>query len=294
MPSWLEGKANTAKVRSVGPNVDEDGNSTRIVWELNGGSHFQYVYSDGTEFVLDREGTEIWARWPDTLTLADTATYFLGPILGFLLRLRGFISLHASAIVVKDSGIALLGPARAGKSTAAATFADLGYPVVSDDVLAIIDNGDHFLIQPAYPRIRLWPESVNALYGTADHLPRLTPTWDKRYLDLTDKGYRFQPEVITLAGVFLLGERREDNRAPYIEKMSAAEKMMSLVGNSYASYMLDKQMRSKEFEVFNRLVATVPVQRIIPHRKIERLPRLCQLIVEDSAESRHAALVTDD
>ena len=281
MPPWLDDSPGAARVWSVGPNLDEHGNPTRMVWRLGDGGYFRYLYADGTEFVLDRAGTEVWARWADDLTLEDTATYLLGPVLGFLLRLRGLICLHASAVAVGDSVIALLGPAGAGKSTAAANFAGLGYPVASDDVLVLIDRGDHFLVQPAYPRIRLWPASVDALYGAADCLPRLTPTWDKRYLDLTAEGYSFQGEPLPLAGIYSLDERRDEAGAPSVERVPASAAVLALVGNSYANYMLDREMRSREFEVVGRLLAHVPFRRVTPHADIKRLPELCRLILED-------------
>src|SRR5437879_13890138 len=58
------------------------------------------------------------------------------------------------------------------------------------------DLGDQFFAEPGYPRVRLWPDAVHALYGSSTDLPRLTPTWDKRYLDLADQ---FEPLVLPLA-----------------------------------------------------------------------------------------------
>ena len=162
------------------------------VWRLAGGAYFRLRYSDGTEFLVDRAGSEVWATWPDSSTLEDTATYLLGPILGFVLRLRGITCLHASAVVVGDRAIALIGPANAGKSTTAAAFCRRGHPILADDIVALLERDEIVQVQPAYPQLRLWPDSVALLYGTSDALPRLTPTWDKRALDLTQNGCRYQ------------------------------------------------------------------------------------------------------
>src|SRR5205823_15042979 len=137
-------------------------------WRLDGGAYFRILYSDQTEFIINRSGTQIWAQWPDRLSLEDTATYLLGPILGLVMGLRGTHCLHASVISVEDKSVALLGPPGAGKSTTAAAFARRGYPVLSEDVAAVLDQDGRFLIQPAYPRIRLWPSSVEALYGSTE------------------------------------------------------------------------------------------------------------------------------
>jgi hypothetical protein len=43
-------------------------------------------------------------------------------------------------------------------------LAKRGYSVLAEDVVTLDDRGDHFLVRPAYPCIRLWPASVKALY----------------------------------------------------------------------------------------------------------------------------------
>ena len=123
-------------------NLDENGESYLKVWQIFDDTHFYLRYSDGTEFVIDREGTQIWARSPDNLPPEDTATYLLGPVFGFTLRLRGVTCLHASAVVIDEQAVVFLGQSGAGKSTTAAAFAQLGYPVLSDDVVALVDKVD--------------------------------------------------------------------------------------------------------------------------------------------------------
>jgi hypothetical protein len=246
--------------------------------------YFYCLYHDGTSFAIDRLGTQIWATWPDHLTVEDTATYLLGPILGFVLRLRGTVCLHASAIAIGDRVVVLVGTAGAGKSTTAAAFAQQGYPVLSDDVVALIDRGDSFLVQPAYPRIRLWDESVRALYGDAHALPRLVPThpdWDKRYLDLDRAGYKFQSEPLPLAAIYYLNDRRDDRSCPKIESMTAQEQLITLVTNTYTNYLLDKSLRTQEFELLSRVVKHIPVRQLTPHTDITRLSDLIETVVSD-------------
>src|SRR5215213_5406611 len=160
---WLPARRNRDPVRP-GPAV-------RVVE----GRWFLVDYPDGTRFLLDREGREVWAAWSADATLEDTATYLLGPVLGFVLRLRGVLALHASVVAVGDRAVALAGPAGAGKSTAAAAFARAGHPVLADDVAALDPDGDGFGARPAYPRLRLWDDSAGALFGADEPLPLLTP-----------------------------------------------------------------------------------------------------------------------
>ncbi len=279
MPAWLDDEQITRKLWFVRPNELPDADPRLIVWALH--DHFHLRYADGTQFLVDKAATHVWASWPnETLTLEDTATYLLGPVMGFVLLLRGCVSLHACAVAIGDRAIAIVGPAGSGKSTTAAGFAELGYAILAEDVVTLKDRGDEFLVQPGYPSIRLWPSSVEALYGSAATLPRLTPTWDKCYLDLTQEKYEFQQQPLPLAAIYLLGERR-DEAAPSISEIAPQDRLMSLVANTYATYLMDRTMRAREFETLNRILNTVPIRKITPHSDPRRIGGLCRTIIED-------------
>ena len=259
----------------------ESGYPLLSVSKLHSGGYFRFSYSDQTEFVVDQDGKNIWANWPATLTLEDTATYLLGPIMGFVLQLRGGISLHASAVVIKDRAVAFVGPAGAGKSTIAAAFAERGHRVLAEDVVTFDDHEDAFLVLPAYPCIRLWPASVKALYGSEASLPRLTPTWNKRYLDLKQERYRFSEEPVPLAAIYLLSERSHDPNAPYVSDVSSSQALLSLIANTYATLLMDKEMRARGFDRLSRVTKHVPIRMLTPHSDTAMIPELCATIVRE-------------
>jgi hypothetical protein len=250
------------------------------VFRLSAGRYHYFRYADETEFVVDQTGTEIWADWPPSLTIEDTATYLLGPVMGFVLLLRGIFSLHASAVVVGSEAVALVGPAGSGKSTTAAAFSSNGYVVLADDVVTLDDHKDHFLVRPSYPCIRLWPASVKTLYGSESHLPRLTPNWDKCYLDLTEQ---FPTTAVPLSAVYLFGDRRYDDDAPLVEAQDYTEALLSLIANTYTNYLIDKNMQARQFDLMTRVLANVPVRRVIPHSDPRGLQQLCDCILDDFA-----------
>ncbi|MGH9492952.1 MAG: hypothetical protein ACRD2K_05585 [Terriglobales bacterium] len=252
------------------------------------GAYFRLLYGDGTSFLLDRAGTRVWAAWPEPLTLEDAATYLLGPVLAFALRLRGYCGLHASAVRVRESAIALLGPPQAGKSTTAAALAKMGYAVLTDDVTILVDRGGSFLVVSGYPLLRLWEDSVHCLFGSADALPRLTPNWDKRYLDLTREEYRFEERPLPLAAIYALGDRTNEGAALAVEPLSGSAALMTLVTNTNVSYLLDSAMRARELEVLGRVAATVPVRKVMPHTDPALLGRLCEVILSDFEGLRHS------
>jgi GTPase SAR1 family protein len=274
-------RADEVQEYRTGSALDEQGEPFLRVSSLRNGLYLRLSYSDGTVFVIDAGYQTIWATWPEPATLEDTATYLLGPVLGYLLRLRGITCLHASAVAIGGCCIALVGPAGAGKSSTAAAFARMGFPVLSDDVVALGIGANGFVVQPAYPRIRLWPESVHGMFGSPEALPRITPTWGKRFLDLNGDGYRFQATALPLAAVYFLGERTITSDVPLVDAISSREAIMTLVSDTYGTRLLDLQRRAKEFEVLGELVGKVPVRQVRASTDIARIPELCKAISDD-------------
>jgi energy-coupling factor transporter ATP-binding protein EcfA2 len=215
------------------------------------------------------------------LTLEDVLVYLLGPIMGFVLRQRGMTSLHASAVAVNHRAIALVGPPGAGKSTTAAAFAGLGYPVISDDIVPLLDSGNGFAVQPGYPCVCLWPDSVKSLYGSFNALPLLTPNWEKRYLQLGDERNHFHRDPLPLAAVYILGDRGTEPTRPSVEPLPVAKALIALISNTYMNYLLDSALRAHEFDFLGRLVRTVPIRQIHLHADPDYLTKNCETIVAD-------------
>jgi hypothetical protein len=260
---------------------DEAGEPTLKIWKAAGSRYLRLAYFDGSQFWLDREGTEVWATWPANLTLEDTATYLLGPVLGLLLRLRGVTCLHASAVAFGENAVAFVGSEGAGKSTTAAALAERGHAILSDDVVTLAERNGSFFVHPAYPYLCLWPESVASLYGTAEALPQFSANYEKRCLSLGKQELRFAQQALPLAAIYILGERRGDP-APLVEELTPQRAFLALVANTFATNTLDSSMRAKEFEILARVAPTVPIRVLCAHRDASRLPDLCDLLGKEA------------
>jgi hypothetical protein len=256
------------------------------IWRISDPPLIHLEYQDGMNFWIDRDGKNVWAKWPDALTLADATSYLLGPVLGLLLRLRGITCLHASAVVLDNHAGVFAGGDGAGKSTTAAAFAARGYAVLSDDVVALVERDNAFYVMPAYPYISLWSDSVEMLYGPEKTLPSFSHNFDKRRLALEENDIRFEQKPLPLGAVFILGPRTSDAAAPYVERLTRQEALMSLVANSYAAHLVDDDVRGSEFAFLGRVVSSVPVVRLRPHTDPTRLGRLCD-VVRDVRPSPH-------
>jgi hypothetical protein len=283
LPEALDEREASCAPIHVSDERDETGKPVRIVARTAAG-HYRIEYCDGTRVIVDERGARVWAQGgvPD---VEDTATYLLGPVLGFVLRLRGVNCLHASAVAIDDRACAFVGPSGSGKSSMAAAFARGGYAVMSDDVTPVTEESGGFLAQPAYPRLRLWPESVERLFGDRESLPAIVPGWDKRHLDLGEAPFRFQREPLPLAAIYLL----DDSPGPAsIAPVPTREAVMSIVADTYATYLLDRDRRAKEFDFIMRLVEAVPVRRLRRGDDLAAAARTCEIVAADMRARRQS------
>ncbi len=263
--------------------LGETGKPSSRVWSVQNGQYVRLVYSDGTDCIVDRAGTRIWIWWPEPFSVVDVVPYLQGQLMGLVLRLRGVTCLHASSILIGDQSIAVTGPAGSGKSTTAAAFLKMGYPVLADDVTPVFEKGGRFFAQPAHPRIWLCPEMVETLYGKRDALPQYAPSWEKRYINVNAAGPGMPMEPQPLAAIFVLSDRANEPHRPAITEGAPRDILLHLLCNTYVNHLLDSEMRAREFELLSHLLGKVPVVLLHPHEDASRIPLLCQTILDEVA-----------
>jgi hypothetical protein len=293
LPKPNSSNSGVVKLRYASSFIGQTGKPDLQIWDVDNGEFLRVLYSDGVEFWLDRNLTTLWAHWPTSSSLQDALSYLVGPVLGLLLRLRGIVCLHASAVSINDRAVVLVGSEGAGKSTIAAALVRRGYAVLSDDIVALVKCGEGFQTVPAYPRVNLWPDSVALLYGSPDALPAISLDWDKRCLNLGKaEGAKFEERPLPLGAIYVLGESTGGSETG-IEIISQKTALMMLVGNTYATNFLDAKQRADEFEVLSRVVATVPVRKINRGGEAAGIEELCKLIGQDFANITSSASSLD-
>jgi hypothetical protein len=81
--------------------------------------------------------------------------------------MRRIAALHASAIEIGGSAVALVGDTGV-KFYRTAMFGPLRYNVVTEDIAAVIEVDGRLMVRSGYADIALWPEAVALLYGSSD------------------------------------------------------------------------------------------------------------------------------
>jgi len=280
---WVrEARRLPSRLEHPRPGEVERDNSPFTLTSFGSGEFFELAYGDEALFFVDAAAKRLWGTCLPPLTHEDVATYLLGPVMGFVLRRRSVLALHASAVCIGGQAVALCGESQAGKSTMAAALALRGIPVLCEDVTPLVEVAGRFQVEPGYPRVCLWPEAVEELFGARDALPRLTPSWEKFFLPLDGRNAIFEEQRRVVSAVYLLAPRVAEADAPRIEAITARGALLDLVQNTYMNWLLDRRQRAAEFDALSKLVTQVPIRRIVPHLDPGRIGALCELIVADA------------
>lgn len=205
-------------------------------------------FADDTEFLVSADGRRIaLLAAPAEYTRDDLAAYALGPALMVALHLQGAVLLHASAIVMNGKAVLFAGESGSGKSTTAAMLHRLGYEVLADDVIEVRGREAWAVM----PNIRLWPDVLDALYGSAAAFPDRAPSWNKKLLRA---GEVSGPREI--AAILFL-ERRDG--AARMERIEPRTGWLRLIADAPAARLPHPEMERKIFETTSALADRVPM-----------------------------------
>ncbi|MSP13532.1 MAG: serine/threonine protein kinase [Chloroflexi bacterium] len=286
-PGWLgEVPAGTATLTYTSPLPNGWGKPVLQMWQIAGGagSTYHLRFLPGHDFWVKRDGTELWADWPPQADPALVIVQLLGPVMGFLQRLRGVLALHAGAVAVQGRAVAIAGQRGAGKSTLTVALAQMGCPVISDDVAALAEADGRFLLQPGYAGLRLWPDAAAGLTQEQGAMPPLFAGTEKLYCDLERYGLSFQSHPLSLAAIYLLdGESEPGAGGPVISELSRRDSLLALLSHTRERELLDRQMRIKEFDQLARLTQGVPVRRLCRPAGLAAVPAAAEALLADAA-----------
>src|SRR5262245_46507948 len=226
--------------------------------------------------LLVRSGTEIVVDTVSAVDEGDLHLCILGPALAVLLRQRGLLVLHASAVQVAHGAIAFLASSGGGKSNLAASFYTLVHSLRTDDVTADKMGPDWPEISPCFPQLKLWPKAAAALGYCPDTLLRIYPQLDKHILQTT-RGFPAAPLPLKCIYVMHEGINQE------IEPLDSQPAFLQLIRHSYGNEALHALGTSAHFLQCAQLVNHVPVRRLKMNGFHAALPRVTQMIEEDLA-----------
>ncbi len=300
LPGLTTGSAETPDVEiTISPSVAAPALPTTSLYRSAAGSAgdpWVHIVRDdrGTVCFRYSDGSSANVEWQESpvridasigpgQTLDDLCAYLYGPVLGFVLRARGVLALHASCVEVDGGAVLFAGESGTGKSTTAAFFAQHGHVVLSDDLTALRQEPAGFSASPAFDHVRLWRASEEILFGHPDTLAPITPTWGKLRFPLT--GRSFASTAHPVRAIFILDDPGATSQYPAIRAMPPRTALLALATLTYANYLLDGPARAMELGQLGALVAAVPVHWLAAHLEGAHLSTLRDRVLTHLADS---------
>ncbi|MBI5411261.1 MAG: hypothetical protein HZA21_04635 [Nitrospirae bacterium] len=224
-------------------------------------------FHDTADFFVDKQGRELLCRAEPGTPPHTLHHLILNQALPLVINLRGQEALHATAVLTPWGVCAFTGPTGTGKSTLAAGFLSAGYPVLSDDCLVLQERDGRILAVPAYPELRLWEDSFDALYhGRRNSLP-VAHYSSKRRVTFEEHPADFPTAPQPLTRIYILPERSvagnpEGGAMPALERIAGRESFMALLTSLFRLDVTDGAMLTRQFHFLDRLLSLVPVRRL--------------------------------
>ena len=189
----------------------------------------------------------------------DLRFVVLGSLLGALLHQRNLLALHASAIQMPQGVVLFMGASGHGKSTLMATLAQRGYGIISDDVVAIRQKkGRPPMALPAFPRLRLWEDSVTQLGYARNALSPMRKGM-KKYLIPVE---HFVNQTLPVHGIYILD--RCNQTQIHVKEAMGIEKFNALKLHTYReNFLSGLGLRSAHYEQIMSLANHVKMSHLV-------------------------------
>jgi len=230
---------------------------------------------DGLVRILVRDGRSVTVE-PLSNEAADSWRLFvLGSVLGYLCHQRGLFPLHAATLRIGGRTVAIAGHSGTGKSTLALALTRRGHGLLSDDMTVLqVERNAPVRVLPAFPRLKLWRASLDALGVGVEGLPRVRDGMEK--FDLRPRA-GFDPTVVPLDAILTLGEGPEPELV-LRPATTALPVVRSYVYRPRMALYLGRQ--AAQFAQTAEIVRSVPVYRLDRPKRFDALAATVALIEE--------------
>ena len=276
LPELPPGGAEADVVVRVGPvdGVPAEASGEELYARADDGVARLYLRDAGACCV--RAGREIVVAAAPGVDERLLRLLLLGPALAAVLRQRGRLVFHASAVAIDGGAVAFLGASGWGKSTVAAAFHAAGHAVVDDDVVVVGTNGPVPVTIPGVPRVKLYPDVATSLGMNPAALPVVQPRVGKLGLALAG-GFAAGP--LPLRGLYVL----DDADALAIVPLAPPDALVEMLRHSYGARTFRWTHAPEHFRQCAAVAARVPSRRLRRPRSLAGLPGLVRAVEQDVA-----------
>ena len=189
--------------------------------------------------------TVYWQQ-SDPTDVPGFRTFLLNTLLPAYAVLKGFLSLHISAISFEGRAIAFQGNSGAGKSTLAAMLMKRGFPVLTEDLGIVEMKDDTAVMRPGVPCFRLWKQTFRHIDETPQKHNLAWAHRGKYYRDI--EAENFCSEQQPIYAMYFLREP-EDGKEISIKAISGFKAASAILHSNFFGVPQNSDSESKT--IFN-------------------------------------------
>lgn len=248
-------------------------------YSLDGSTWLSFARLDGryllrfpayADFVVSADGRNV-SCYPRGSCPPETMRHLLlNQVIPVVLSHLGKLVLHASACAMPQGVIAFMGMTGAGKSTLAASFGVQGYAVLTDDCLLVEERDQEIMTVPSYPGLRLWPETVMALFEHGPVLHPLAHYTDKKRLLIDQEQFE---GPLSLRAIYVLAQpdSLQNTNGVTITPLPASDALLETVKHAFQLDITDRRKLGQAFRQYEWLARSIPFFKLSYPREHEFL-----------------------
>lgn len=235
---------------------------------------FLLRFPNEADFEIDAAGTTVRCVPTPGADPQHVESLYSNAILPMIGNHAGGLFLHGSAVAIDGRAVAFLGLSRSGKTTLAAALARNGYPLLTEDVIELVEVSEGYELQPKNASVRLFADSAAFLLG---HDAELSDTSRKHSL-CADAGLAFRDEPAPLDQIYLLGTDPDANL--HIEPLSSPNALKHMLRHSFILDVEDRVRLNAHFCRLADLSEKIPCSLLDYPRKYSELPEVLEALVK--------------
>jgi hypothetical protein len=250
------------------------------------GSDYLLRFPDLADYLVCVQAKEIRCYAEPEISLETIRHLLLDQVIPLVLAKEGKLVLHASAVVTTEGAIAFLGTSGRGKSTLAAYLAMQGLPVLTDDCLLLEQRNEGIVAVPGYAGLRLWQDSISALFEHEPELRQVAHYSDKKRVGGNSGLLSFCTHPVLLAKAYVLATDEGVTGVNEIAMtpLSPRDAFLELVQYTFNMDIGDRERLEQDFEAFSRLSVLPLFYRLTFPRDLSLLPFIHRAIIENLRE----------
>lgn len=233
------------------------------------------------EFLIASDGRRIACRSLDGPAREAFQTYLLGQVLSFALLKRGIEPLHATAVVIDERAVGLVGDCGYGKSSLGAAFLQAAHRLLTDDLLVIREESLGFLAYPGPPRIKLFPEIAKLLLGDRTSGAPMNPQTSKLVIPLDP--HQAAHTAVPLRTIYVLRPPTPGTQSTRvtIRTLSQRQACLELIASTFNPVVVEPARLTRQFDLAARIALRIPVKSLTYPRSLVSLPAVRRAILAD-------------